>query len=313
MGNPVVFQIVGYKNTGKTTLTCRLIDFFGERGMRTATIKHDAHSFESEPPGCDTRSHREAGAAWSAITSPGRTAVVMEFPSSLDALIMQAPSVDLVLVEGFKNERYPKLLLIREAQDVHLAASAAGLTGIVLWPQLYRQRNSLSLPSGIPVMEIGDFEAIAHHVLEAVLQACEPVQMHPAAAGSLARKAPAAVKAADPAGVRIERNHPAEANNEGVRWYKDLTLDTKRMTVFRGSLPINLTKTEYELLLHFIQSDGAVLTRENMMEDIWGSPFFGNSNVVDVHVKGVRRKLGDSAASPVYIKTVRGVGYRLAD
>lgn len=313
MGKPVVFQIVGYKNTGKTTLTCRLIDFFAERGMRTATIKHDAHSFESEPAGCDTRSHREAGAEWSAITSPGRTAVVMEFPASLDALIMQAPAVDLVLVEGFKNEPYPKLLLIREEQDAALAASVTGLTGVVLWPQLYRRKASLSLPAGIPVLDLGHFETIAHHVLETVLGACEPVPVPAAASGSLKRKEPAAVKAGVPEGAAGRLNGRGSSDADGVKWYKDLKLDTKKMAVFRGSLPIPLTKTEYELLLHFIQSDGQVMTRENMMEDIWGSPFFGNSNVVDVHVKGVRRKLGDSASSPMYIKTVRGVGYRLAD
>ncbi|SDS93386.1 DNA-binding response regulator, OmpR family, contains REC and winged-helix (wHTH) domain [Paenibacillaceae bacterium GAS479] len=108
---------------------------------------------------------------------------------------------------------------------------------------------------------------------------------------------------------------PAEAGegDAGLLGFKNLEIDTKRMTVFRSGDRIDLTKTEYELLLHFIQAEGAVLTREHMMEDIWGAAFFGNSNVVDVHVKSLRRKLGDSAVSPSYIETVRGVGYRLAD
>ncbi|MCM3747685.1 response regulator transcription factor [Paenibacillus pasadenensis] len=104
-----------------------------------------------------------------------------------------------------------------------------------------------------------------------------------------------------------------ETGDPSMLGFKDLVIDTKRMAVFRSGIRIDLTKTEYELLLHFIQAEGAVLTREHMMEDIWGATFFGNSNVVDVHVKSLRRKLGDSAVSPSYIETVRGVGYRLAD
>ncbi|QJC53902.1 winged helix-turn-helix transcriptional regulator [Paenibacillus albicereus] len=103
------------------------------------------------------------------------------------------------------------------------------------------------------------------------------------------------------------------AADEGVAGFKDLVVDTKRMAVFRSGSRVDLTKTEYELLLHFIRAEGAVLTRDHLMEEIWGAAFFGNSNVVDVHVKSLRRKLGDSAVRPSYIETVRGVGYRLAD
>ncbi|MGU3471652.1 winged-helix domain-containing protein [Paenibacillus sp. D51F] len=108
--------------------------------------------------------------------------------------------------------------------------------------------------------------------------------------------------------------HPAaDEADPGILGFKDLILDTKRMAVFRGGSPIDLTKTEYELLLSFIGAEGAVQTRDHLMATIWDAPFFGNSNVVDVHVKSLRRKLGDNALAPVYIETVRGVGYRLAD
>ncbi|CDN45462.1 winged-helix domain-containing protein [Paenibacillus sp. P22] len=108
--------------------------------------------------------------------------------------------------------------------------------------------------------------------------------------------------------------HPAaDEADPGILGFKDLILDTKRMAVFRGGSPIDLTKTEYELLLSFIGAEGAVQTRDHLMATIWDAPFFGNSNVVDVHVKSLRRKLGDNALAPMYIETVRGVGYRLAD
>jgi len=95
--------------------------------------------------------------------------------------------------------------------------------------------------------------------------------------------------------------------------YKDLKIDLKRMIVMRDNDRIDLTKTEYDLLLHFLNSDGSVQTRELLLEIIWGLQFYAGSNVVDVHIKSLRKKLEDSAVDPKYIVTVRGAGYRLAD
>ncbi|MBP1153429.1 MULTISPECIES: response regulator transcription factor [unclassified Paenibacillus] len=95
--------------------------------------------------------------------------------------------------------------------------------------------------------------------------------------------------------------------------YKDLTIDSRKMSAYRGQARLDLTKTEYELLLLLLQSEGAVLSREDILNQVWGSLYFGGSNVVDVHVKSLRKKLGDSAGVARYISTVRGVGYRLAD
>ncbi|GGJ02321.1 winged helix-turn-helix transcriptional regulator [Paenibacillus hunanensis] len=95
--------------------------------------------------------------------------------------------------------------------------------------------------------------------------------------------------------------------------FKDLWIDRKKMTVYRGQRRIDLTKTEYDLLQMLVESEGGVLSREQLMSEIWGTQFFGGSNVVDVHVKSLRKKIGDNASAPQYIATVRGVGYRLAD
>ncbi|MFI2857196.1 winged helix-turn-helix domain-containing protein [Paenibacillus sp. JSM ZJ436] len=95
--------------------------------------------------------------------------------------------------------------------------------------------------------------------------------------------------------------------------YKDLWIDRDKMTVQRRALPVHLTKTEYSLLILLLDSKGAVRTREDLMSEIWDTDFLGGSNVVDVHIKSLRKKLGDHAGAPQYIATVRGVGYRLAD
>ncbi|MGG6314181.1 response regulator transcription factor [Paenibacillus macerans] len=95
--------------------------------------------------------------------------------------------------------------------------------------------------------------------------------------------------------------------------FKDLWIDRKKMSVYRSGAKIELTKTEYELLIKLLEQEGTVLSREELLAEVWGTSFLGGSNVVDVHIKSLRKKLGDNAANPTYITTVRGVGYRLAD
>lgn len=115
---------------------------------------------------------------------------------------------------------------------------------------------------------------------------------------------------------RMLLNRPlsaAQAAVEDIRSFKDITIDLKKMTVDRGGQRIDLTKTEYDLLLHFISSDGSVLSRESLLDTVWGLQFYGGSNLVDAHIKSLRKKLKDSAVAPKYIVTVRGAGYRLAD
>ncbi|MNJ82269.1 Alkaline phosphatase synthesis transcriptional regulatory protein PhoP [compost metagenome] len=65
--------------------------------------------------------------------------------------------------------------------------------------------------------------------------------------------------------------------------------------------------------MKLLDHEGSVLSREELLADVWETSFTGGSNVVDVHIKSLRKKLGDRAVNPTYIATVRGVGYRLAD
>lgn len=95
--------------------------------------------------------------------------------------------------------------------------------------------------------------------------------------------------------------------------FKDLWIDRKKLAVYRKGEQIDLTKTEYDLFVQLLEKEGSVLSREDLLEAVWGTTFLGGSNVVDVHIKSLRKKLGDRAVSPDYIATVRGVGYRLAD
>ncbi|GIP51490.1 MULTISPECIES: winged helix-turn-helix domain-containing protein [Paenibacillus] len=95
--------------------------------------------------------------------------------------------------------------------------------------------------------------------------------------------------------------------------FKDLWIDRNKMAVYRSGAKIGLTKTEYELLVKLLEREGSVLSREELLTEVWGTSFLGGSNIVDVHIKSLRKKLGDRAVNSIYIATVRGVGYRLAD
>ncbi|TCZ80091.1 winged helix family transcriptional regulator [Paenibacillus albiflavus] len=95
--------------------------------------------------------------------------------------------------------------------------------------------------------------------------------------------------------------------------FKDLTVDYKRIVVTQNNERIDLTRTEFDLLKVLLAADGAALSRQELLDAVWGAEYYGGSNTVDAHIKGLRNKLKDDPKSPTYIATIRGIGYRLAD
>jgi two-component system alkaline phosphatase synthesis response regulator PhoP len=90
----------------------------------------------------------------------------------------------------------------------------------------------------------------------------------------------------------------------------DITIDLDRREVTRAGRPIRLKPREFELLWLFVRNDGRVFTRDQLIEMLWGYDFDGDPRTVDVHVRRIRRAIGDLADQPRYIHTVHGVGYR---
>jgi DNA-binding response OmpR family regulator len=87
-----------------------------------------------------------------------------------------------------------------------------------------------------------------------------------------------------------------------------LRMEPRRREAFVGDRPVELRAREYDLLAALARDPGVVLSRESLLEDVWGTDFAGETRTVDVHVSEVRRKLG--AGGPT-IESVRGIGYRL--
>jgi DNA-binding response OmpR family regulator len=94
---------------------------------------------------------------------------------------------------------------------------------------------------------------------------------------------------------------------------RGLTIDEPRRSVSVDGERVAVTTTEFEILAVLARDPGVVITRQALLDAVWGVDFVGDDHLVDVHVANLRRKLGDAPESPRFIETVRGAGYRLVE
>lgn len=112
---------------------------------------------------------------------------------------------------------------------------------------------------------------------------------------ALLRRAPAS------SGVALERYQ-----------FGDVTLDVRRAEVTRAGQPLELSAKEFQLLRYFIEHRGSTLSREALLQDVWGYTAMPSTRTVDVHVAWLRQKLEPNPKVPQYILTVHGMGYKFA-
>lgn len=101
----------------------------------------------------------------------------------------------------------------------------------------------------------------------------------------------------------------AEAASQALR-FAGLIIDPERREVTNDAGPVELSALEFDLLAALASAPGRVFSRAQLLERVWGYSFFGDERVVDVHIRNLRRTLGDDAGAPTIIGTVRGVGYK---
>ncbi len=155
---PRVIGLAGWSGAGKTTLITRVIPVLVGRGLRVATVKHAHHEFDIDRPGKDSWRHREAGASEVAIVSDRRWAIVHELQEEpeppLLEILAKLSAVDLVIVEGFKRDTYPKLEVFR-----------ASVGQPLLQPDddcIVAIATDAALPKArVPVLMLDDVETIA--------------------------------------------------------------------------------------------------------------------------------------------------------
>jgi molybdopterin-guanine dinucleotide biosynthesis protein B len=157
-----IIGLAGWSGSGKTTLITKLIPHLIGRGVTVSTLKHAHHGFDLDKPGKDSFMHRAAGATEVIISSAKRWAILHELREEaewdLGDLVAKMSPVDLVLVEGFKRDAFPKLEIHRaengkpliQPEDPYIVAIAADST----------------LPDAkVPVIDLNDIDAIADVLL----------------------------------------------------------------------------------------------------------------------------------------------------
>jgi two-component system response regulator RegX3 len=105
---------------------------------------------------------------------------------------------------------------------------------------------------------------------------------------------------------------PAAAPAPAALEVGDVRIDPARYEASHAGAPLDLPRREFDLLHALMTNAGTVLARSRLMDEVWGVDWFGSTKTLDVHIAGLRRRLGDDAAEPRYIHTVRGVGFRFA-
>jgi molybdopterin-guanine dinucleotide biosynthesis adapter protein len=173
-----ILGIVGWSGSGKTTLIIKLIPELNRRGLRVATLKHAHHNFDVDKPGKDSYEHRKAGASEVIVSSALRWAQMHEVGDGKEAtlaeLLQRLSPCDIVLVEGFKTDRHPKLEVFRK--ETHEAPSYPEDERIVA----VASDQSLS-DATIRVVDLNNVETVA----DLVCSCAEPLESVLAALGGV--------------------------------------------------------------------------------------------------------------------------------
>ena len=124
----------------------------------------------------------------------------------------------------------------------------------------------------------------------------------------VAKELAARIRAAMRRTQLVEPN-PVEGSN--IQRFGDVELDRQLNVVSKGGIELSLTKTEFNLLCEFADHPGMVMSRDQLLERVWGYEYLGDSRLVDAHIRRLRVKIEDQPMNPTIIQTVHGMGYKL--
>jgi two-component system KDP operon response regulator KdpE len=113
--------------------------------------------------------------------------------------------------------------------------------------------------------------------------------------------------------IRAVLRRGASAGEDPMVTVGELRIDPPRRLAWFAEQPLSLSRKEFDMLLYLARRPEEVVTKAALLADVWNQPYGGNDKTVDVHLSWLRRKLGESAASPRYLHSVRGVGLRLVN
>jgi len=154
--------IIGYSNTGKTTLIEKLIPLFRARGLTVSALKNAHHGFDMDRPGKDSFRYREAGAGQVLIATGQRWALLTETPqraASLDELLALLAPCDLAIVEGFKSEGHIPRIEVRRTTNTEPPIFPHD-------PNVIAVAADHPIETSLPVLDLNDAAKIAAFITE---------------------------------------------------------------------------------------------------------------------------------------------------
>lgn len=150
-GNPIIFQIVGYSNSGKTTFLSKLIGRLSSEKLRVVTLKHHGHGGQPELlTGKDSSRHIEAGATASIVEGGGRFILHAEqetWTLSEQIRLLTCLQPDYILIEGYKRADYPKAVLLRDPKDHELLETLTNVVAVFYWEHEVLLNPKNNIPS----------------------------------------------------------------------------------------------------------------------------------------------------------------------
>ena len=131
-----ILQIVGFQNSGKTTVVSNMIQFASDNGYKLGAIKHHGHGGtpDRQVETKDSGQHLQSGAMISGVEGGGELHITAQKATwQLDEILSlyQAMNIDGIIVEGYKKERYPKIVMLREKRDLHLLDELEDIVGVI--------------------------------------------------------------------------------------------------------------------------------------------------------------------------------------
>ena len=109
----------------------------------------------------------------------------------------------------------------------------------------------------------------------------------------------------------LRRYNINSTREEEILIVKDITLDLIKHEVIKNGEKLDLTLKEFDLLKILLQNKGKVLSRNFLLDKIWGYEFYGETRTVDVHIRYLRKKIENPDSNEKYIETIRGIGYKI--
>ena len=217
-------------------------------------------------------------------------------------LVEDEPSISEPFAEGLAREGFDPVVAATAAEALHLARTT-NPDVVLLDLQLPDADGrdvcrTLRRESDVPILMVTARGTETDRILGLELGADDYV-VKPFSVAEVAARVRAVLRRTSPP-------PPARLTVDG------LEIDTGARRVFVDGAEIDLTRKEFDLLVRLARDAGQVVTREDLMADVWDTNWFGSTKTLDVHIGWLRGKLGDDPAAPRFIHTIRGVGFRLA-